>query len=151
MRFFTFLSLIAVMHTFSTFGQSSIKPVLSQNCYRKWAAFFEEHGVYTVVDTFYEDVVVTIRKGENSDCFYGRVWVIKGKIDQIRIKFEDGTYTDFVKKYKYDKPAGITNGISTPRVTMDDEIINILFVMNIKPKRKSYARAPDPEPVPENR
>ena len=70
-----------------------------------------------------------------------------GKIDvnEIYLSFEDDSYERLVKKYKYDTPVTIINGISKTLVTLDDELINVMFVKKIKPKKKAYKRAADPD------
>ena len=130
---------------FMGFSQQDDQALETLNCYEKYAAIFEKRGAGSVEDGLYEDVIVTVRKDEFADCFYGRVRVTEGKINRIQIKYQDGTYTDLVKKYKHTAPVAITNGISTPRVTVDDEIVNVLFVMKIMPKKKQFARAPEPD------
>lgn len=135
--------------SFTAFSQNgtpaNVEPPVEKNCYQKWADLFEERGVYAIEDSLYENVVVTIRKSEMAECYYGRVRVIEGKVNRIQIKYEDGTFVDLEKQFRHTKPVGITNGISTSRVTMDDEIVNVLFVMKIKPKKKQFAKAPDPD------
>jgi hypothetical protein len=118
---------------------------LEPTCYQKYAAVFEKRGAHAVEDGTYEDVVVSVRYGNTAECLLGKVTVIGGKMGDISIKFEDGTFTPLKKKYKHNVPITITNGISTPQVTVDDEIVSVLFVMNIKPKPKAFAKAPEPD------
>ncbi len=139
-----FLSFALLMAISSTYGQPPAEE-LEPTCYQKYAAVFEARGAHQVEDGTYEDVVVSIRYGNTADCFMGKVVVKDGKMGPISIKFEDGTFTPLKKKYKHTVPITITNGISTPQVTVDDEIVSVLFIMNIKPKPKGFAVAPDPD------
>jgi hypothetical protein len=139
-----FLSFALLTIFSATQGQPNTDD-LEPTCYQKYAAVFEKRGAHTVEDGTYEDVVVSVRYGNTADCFMGSVTVKDGKMGPISIKFEDGTFTPLKKKYKHNVPITITNGISTPQVTVDDEIVSVLFVMNIKPKPKEFAKAPEPD------
>lgn len=117
-------------------------------CYQKYVEAFERRGATGVKDGTYKDVIVTLRKGSMADCFYGKVTVKNGEIDvrEIYLMFEDGTHEKIVRKYRYpDQSITIDNGMSKTMVTVDEELINVLFVENIKPKKKAYSRAPDPD------
>ena len=140
----TCLAFLTSVTAFAQNGAPTTDEPVEPNCYQKYSAVFEERGAYAVGDSLYEDVIVTVRRGDQADCFYGRVRVTDGVMSRIQIKFEDGTYTDLKKKYRHDTPIKIANGMSEPRVTVDDEIVNVLFIQKIKPKRKEFAKAPDP-------
>ena len=118
----------------------------SGNCYQDYAKIFETRGADEVADGTYDNVVITIRKGTFADCFIGKVTVSNGKIDgnNIQIQMIDKTFEQLEKKSKYDKFLNITNGISKTMVTVEDELINVMFVKSIKPKKKAYNRAPMP-------
>lgn len=118
-----------------------------ENCYQKYIKVFEVRGANEVKDGTYEDIIVTIRKGSYSDCLIGKVKVINGNIEpgSIHLSFVDGSYEKFDRAYKYDEPIRIINGVSKTMVTMDDELINIMFVDAIKPKKKAFKRAPSPD------
>ena len=64
------------------------------------------------------------------------------------MRYADGTYESkpIQKAYKHeDEQAFITNGISKTRITVDDELINVIFRESIKPPKKQYSTAPDPD------
>lgn len=134
---------------FALFGAIlSVKAQSDQNCYQKYAKVFEVRGANKVKDGTHENIVVTVRKGTFADCFIGRVKVKNGIIDpnSIELTFVDGSYEKFDRTYKYDDiPTTILNGMSKTMVTRDDELINILFVDAIKPKKKALKRAPEPD------
>lgn len=115
------------------------------NCYQKYAKKFEERGANDVADGWHEDVVVTFRQGSNADCLMGKVKVEKGVITQIYTMNTDGSYTVYTKQFKHDAVATITNGISKTLVTVDDELVNVIFRKSIKPPKKKAAMAPDPD------
>lgn len=114
------------------------------NCYLKWAQKFEERGADEVADGTYTDIIVTFRNGSEAECFNGKCEVKEGKIIAMYTKMEDGTYNLIKKKLRYDFPITITNGISKTILTMEDELINILFIKKIKPKKASFEKAPEP-------
>lgn len=117
------------------------------NCYQKYIKVFEVRGANNVADGTYEDVIITIRKGSFSDCLIGKVKVINGTVDprSIKLTFVDGSYESFDRSYKYDEPITIINGVSKTLVTKDEELVNVMFVDAIKPKKKAFKRAPEPE------
>ena len=115
------------------------------NCYDKYAKKFEERGANEVEDGWHDDVVVTFRKGSNADCLIGKVLVEEGKITQIQIANADGTYEWYKKKFKTAIAFTITNGISATQITVDDELINVIFVKHIRPPKKKFMVAPDPD------
>jgi hypothetical protein len=116
-------------------------------CYQKYAKVFEVRGAKPIEDGVHKDVIVTVRKGSFADCFVGQVKVENGEIDPrtIHLSFVDGTFEQFKRSYKYDDPVTILNGISKTLVTKDEELVNVMFVKSIKPKKKALKRAPEPE------
>lgn len=115
------------------------------NCYDRYAKKFEERGAREVEDGWHEGVVITFRKGSNADCSVGMVKVEKGKITQLKLRFADGTYELYTQKFKDAGEFVITNGISTTKITLDDELVNVVFVKHIKAPKKKYTAAPDPD------
>jgi hypothetical protein len=137
---------LIVLFVFISTGLFAQTKEIDPNCYQKYAIVFEERGAEQVADGVYDDVIITFRYGSSADCFYGKVTVAEGKIvtKDIHIKFQDGTYEHVKKTYKHDFPVTIVNGISKTLVTVEDELINVMFVKKIKPKKKAYERAPEP-------
>ncbi|MEQ8624836.1 MAG: hypothetical protein RJQ00_09250 [Vicingaceae bacterium] len=118
----------------------------SVNCYQKYIKVFESRGAEEVNDGVYDDIIVSIRKGSFADCFIGKVKVINGNVDtrSIQLSFVDGTFEPFERQYKYDEPVKIINGVSKTMVTTDEELVSVMFVSAIKPKKKAFKRAPEP-------
>src|ERR1041385_8979247 len=105
------------------------------NCYLKWAQKFEDRGAEDVTDGVYDDVIITFRNGSDADCYNGKCEVKGGKVITMFIKMEDGSFEQVTKKLRYDFPVTVTNGMSKTVLTLDDELINVLFIKKIKPKK----------------
>jgi len=121
---------------------------VQSTCYTKYAKVFEKRGAKQVTDGAYDDIIITIRKGSMADCFYGKVTIKNGDVDyeNMFLKFEDGTYEKLDLIFKNEKKSiKIVNGISNTFVTEDEELVNVLFVKSIKPKKKKYAKAAEPD------
>lgn len=114
------------------------------NCYLKWAQKFEARGADEVMDGTYTDVIITIRNGSEADCFAGKCDVKEGKVIAMYIKMEDGKYELMKKKARFDIPITINNGMSLSMITFDEEIINVLFIKKIKPKKAGFEKAAEP-------
>ena len=114
------------------------------NCYLKWAQKFEERGAEDVADGSYADVIITFRNGSDAQCYNGKCDVKDGKITAMYLKMEDGSFELVKKKLRYDFPITITNGMSKTVLTLEDELINVLFVKKIKPKKAGFVKAADP-------
>ncbi|MDA9072198.1 hypothetical protein N9J85_00750 [bacterium] len=118
----------------------------SATCYQKYTKVFEVRGADAVEDGTYDDVIITIRKGRFADCFLGKVTVKNGEIlkNSIQLSYVDNSYENLVRSYKSDEPVTIIEGISKTLLTDDEELINVMFVSVIKPKKKALKRAPEP-------
>ncbi len=115
------------------------------NCYDKYNKKFTERGANNVKDGWYENVVITFRQGNEADCFLGKVQVEKGEVTQMYLKNEDGTYQIFNRNWREVAKTTISNGISKSRLTIDGEIVNVIFTSSIKPPKKKIATAPSPD------
>lgn len=127
-----------------TFAQNQVQ----STCYTKYAKVFEKRGAKEVSDGTYDDIIITIRKGSMADCFYGKVTINNGEVnyENMYLKFEDGTFEKLDLTFKNEKKSIlIVNGISNTFVTEDEELVNVLFVKSIKPKKKKYAKAAEPD------
>lgn len=115
------------------------------NCYTKWAQKFQDRGAEDVIDGTYNDVIVTIRSGGDAECYNGKCDVKDGRVVAMYLKMEDGSYELVKRKSRYENvPLVITNGMSSPLLTMDSELINVLFVKKIKPKKAGFVKAAEP-------
>ncbi len=139
---FTLVLFISV--TVTVYAQAGKKVEEESNCYIKWAQKFEARGAEDVADGTYSDVIITFRTGSDAECFNGKCDVKDSRIIAMYTKLEDGTYALVKKKLRYDFPVTITNGMSKTVPTLDDELINVLFVKKIKPKKASFEKAAEP-------
>lgn len=114
------------------------------NCYFEWAKVFEKRGANDVEDGTYDDVIITIRNGSEAECFNGKCDVLNGKITTMYVRLEDGAFEPLKRKARFDIPITINNGMSTVLLTMEDDIINVLFIKKIKPKKASFQKAAGP-------
>jgi hypothetical protein len=117
-------------------------------CHQKYSKVFEKRGAFVVEDGVYDNVIITFRKGSMADCLYGKVKVQNGEINtyEMYLKFEDDTYEKIKRQYRYpEEKITIENGMSRTMITVDDELITILFVKSIRPKKKKYIQAAEPD------
>lgn len=134
--------LLAIGATAQTSGSGSSGN--QSNCYTKWEQKFEERGAEPVKDGVYEDIIITVRNGPDANCYTGKVEVKDGKIIGMYRRLQDGSYEQFKPKLKFEVPVTIVNGISVTMLTMDDELINVIFPKTLKPKKVGYSSAPEP-------
>lgn len=143
-RFLLLIGVVAILAPYA-YSQENSQTGEETNCYLKWAKKFEERGSEDVTDGIYDDVIITIRQGTKAECFNGKVEVVKGKITQMWLKQDGGTFELLDKKYKITNEAKVVNGMSTTLVTIDDELINVIFHKKLKPKKPGYQKAPEPK------
>ena len=131
-----------------------LSPILAQEaktenltCLDKYKAAFEERGCDHVADGMHRKVIVSVTDEYGTSCFYGKARVEGSKVTSIFIKFQDESYELFeAQHFTTSYGATIVNGISKPWVTKEDnKTFQVVFVDNIKPKKKQYMQAPDPD------
>lgn len=116
------------------------------SCYNQWAKAFEIRGADDVKDGWHDGVVLSIRSGSKTKCYTAKVEVSTGSIKEIFIKFVDGKYDLYKPAWKYtDQKATIINGITKTLQTMDDDLVNVIFINHLKPKKKAFELAPLPD------
>ena len=117
------------------------------SCYNQWAKAFESRGAEDVKDGWHEGVIISIRTGSKNRCYNAKVQVDAGAIKEIYIKYVDGKYEPFKPEWKYPDQKGLVmNGITKTLQTKEDDLINIIFINHLKPKKKAYEVAPLPGP-----
>jgi hypothetical protein len=116
------------------------------NCYNKWSAKFEERGADEVKDGIYDDVIITNRQGPKAVCLNGKVEVRNGLITHFYVLLDDGSYEEFKRNWKNNsnENIGIVNGISGSMLSVQGELINILWPSKIKPKKARPIAAAEP-------
>ena len=116
-------------------------------CYDEWKKVFENRGADPVNDGDHDRVVLIIRSiGDEptTDCYTAKVNVKGGVIIGVSLYFDDESYEAVEYEFKKIMPWNINNGMSKTRITVDDEMITIMFTDKIKPKKKKLKSAPKP-------
>lgn len=114
-------------------------------CYDEWRKVFENRGADPVSDGEHDNVVVTVRLGDEAMCYTGKAIVKNGLIVKVFLYFDDETAEE--EPYEWETIEfqwTVYNGISKTRKTKDDEMVNIMFTDLIKPKKKKLKEAPKP-------
>lgn len=134
---------IATLGISPAFAQSTT-PAKQDNCYTRWEEKFEQRGAEAVTDGIHDNVIISIRTGDEARCYNARVEVKDGKIIAMYRLLDNGTYEPYKPKLKYDVPVTIVNGISVTLLTQSEELVNVIFPKTLKPKKANYTAAPDP-------
>lgn len=127
------LVLLTVLLVFTGFSQSD-------GCFLRLQKAFDSRGANAVADDMHRNVIISFFEDGTSYCVSGKVRVENGTIVSVFIMFEDGTYEFMEKKYYNSKkePPTIVNGISEMIYTEDGEKFKVVFIDQLKPKKKSY-------------
>jgi len=136
------------LYILSLFALFSISPFFGQElftCYDEYRKVFENRGAFEVKDGIHDDVILTIRKDKETECYVCTVTIKQGDVVEIAIYFEDNTKEVLTYEFTDKSSWSIYNGISKTRVTDKEEKINIMFTDMIKPKRKEFKKAPKPK------
>ncbi len=143
----------------------SITPVIAQtksdapqapkNCYGEWFSIFRARGAKDVADGM-QNVIITLRDGNASHCFMGKVEVASGKIKlPLMIQKQDGSFEtfastgktldpSFTKDLSSDELLTITDGMSVSFRTTDQETGRLFFYEFLAEKPKANKVAPPP-------
>jgi hypothetical protein len=163
--------ILAILFSLFFFGLSaqtkpagSKKPVASKaassNCFKEWYTLFKERGATPIPDGT-QDVIITLRSSEYSQCFLGRVDVTDGKLSgKLLIQKMDGSYDEFDRKVSsaYQNSEGklkeelrdISNGMSASVSLDDGEVIRLFFYKYLADKPKANKKAPPPAALVKN-
>lgn len=126
---------------------SSAQEAEELTCLQKYQQIFEKRGSNHVPDGMERNVIVSVSDKFGTNCFYGKARVEGNKVTSIFIKVEDESYELFESKdFKTPYGAPINNAISEPWVTKEGKTMQVVFIDYIKPKKKQYMKAPDPDP-----
>jgi hypothetical protein len=123
----------------------SVNSVSAQSCFDKYQKAFAERGAEDVVDSTYEDIIISVRHGNNHECYLGKVTVKHGRVlvDNFYVKLEDDSYDNLGPRLKTSQPVEIKNGFSQIILDKSDNLYNVIFIAHIKPKKKGFKKAPD--------
>ncbi len=149
-----FILFLGVIGT--SFGQakSTTSQGTSSHCFKEWYSLFRDRGANPVPDGV-NDVVITLRNGDYSDCFMGRIEVTAGYItSKLQIQKMDGTYEEFDKKASAaylgadntlkQELRAINDGMSGNIQLADGEMIRLFFYKSLKDKPLGNKKAPSP-------
>ena len=158
------LSALILLFSVSVFAQTqpkpAVKPASSGDCFKQWYTLFKERGAAQVPDGVNE-VIITIRNHEYSECFMGRVEVTNGRLSgRLQIQKVDGSYEEFDKRVSasYQNDQGtlkedsrdITNGMSASVVLADGDYIRLFFYKSLAGKPAANKKAPAPSVLIKN-
>ena len=118
------------------------------NCFQKMEAAFKERGAYTIADEMHRNVIISFFEGDNDVmCVNGKVRVENGKIISVFLQYSDATYELMdVKFYNQNKQnPGISNGISEMIYTADGQKLKVVFIEQLRPKKKQFQQAVIPD------
>lgn len=136
------------------------KPAGSSNCFKEWYSLFKERGATPVPDGV-NDVIITLRNNEYSECFMGRIEVSNGKlVGKLQIQKVDGSFEEFDKRVStsFQNEQGalkedlrdITNGMSASVVLSDGDYIRLFFYKSLAGKPVANKKAPAPSVLVKN-
>lgn len=136
----TLLAALTLLFTLTAVAQQS-------TCFDKYEKAFEERGSYTVSDDMHRNVVVSFFEGGDVFCIQGKARVENGVITSIFFFYDDNTSEMLDRKFFNDNRQAprITNGISEMITTEDGEKFKVIFIDQLKPKKKKYKEAELPD------
>ena len=117
-------------------------------CFIRLQKAFDARGSYAVSDDMHRNVIIAFFEEDGSSfCISGKARVENGKITSVFLQYEDGTYELMKKKFYNSKkqPPSIINGITEMIYNTDGEKFKIVFIDQLKPKKKSYKTVNIPE------
>jgi hypothetical protein len=158
------LSALILLLSVSVFAQTQTKPAAkpasSGDCFKQWYTLFKERGAAQVPDGV-NDVIITLRNNEYTECFMGRIEVSNGRISgKLQVQKVDGSYEEFDKRVSasYQNEQGtlkedlrdITNGMSASVVLSDGDYIRLFFYKSLAGKPAANKKAPAPSVLIKN-
>ena len=126
-------ALIVAFISFSSMAQSE--------CFVRLQKAFDDRGAYTVADDMHRNVILSyFQDGGGSYCISGKARVENGFIVSIFLQYDDNTYELMEKKFYNSKkqPPTIVNGITEMIYNTDGEKFKIVFIDQLRPKKKTY-------------
>lgn len=135
--------------------KSDAAPSAPKNCYGEWFGIFRSRGAKAIPDGT-QNVIITLRDGNASHCFLGKVEVAAGKIKlPLMIQKQDGSFEtfastgktldpSFTKDLSADELLTITDGMSVSFRTSDQETGRLFFYEYLAEKPKANKVAPPP-------
>ncbi len=112
----------------------------AQDCFTKLQKAFDERGAYSIADDIHRNVILSFFEDGTSYCISGKARVENGLITSVFLQYEDDTYELMKAKFfnsKKESPT-IVNGISEMIFTSDGEKFKVIFIDQLKPKKKQF-------------
>ena len=111
-----------------------------QECFIRLQKAFDDRGAFTVADDMHRNVIISYFADGGSYCIAGKARVENGTIVSIFLQYDDNTYELMEKKFYNSKkqPPTIVNGITEMIYNADAEKFKIVFIDQLKPKKKGY-------------
>lgn len=136
-----------ILFLFLTF--ISFSTLAQQECFIRLQKAFDDRGSYTVADDMHKDVIISYFEDGGSYCVSGKVRVENGTIVSIFLQYDDNTYELMEKKFYNSKkmPPTIVNGITEMIYNQDGEKFKIVFIGQLKPKKKGYKEVVLPDDI----
>jgi len=156
------LSLVLVSFISSgLFAQSGAKSSTDgSSCFKEWYTVFKERGANPVADGTH-DVIITLRQGDFSQCFMGKIEVAGSKVaGKLQIQKMDGSYAEFDKRVSAallnsegvlkEELREVHNGMSASVTLTDGEMIRLFFYKSLAAKPMANKKAPSPSELIKN-
>lgn len=117
-----------------------LSTAFSQDCFSKLQKAFNERGANAVADDMHRNVIISFFEDGSSYCISGKVRVENGAISTVFLMYDDNTYEFMEKKFynQQKEPPLIVNGISEMIFTEEGEKFKVVFIEQLKPKKKTY-------------
>lgn len=133
---------------YAGYSQNNNNTNAEPTCYELWAKVFDARGAYEIADGEHDNVIIAIKRTDGSvDCFMGKVEVSGKNLAKLYRKLVDNSYEIFEPVAKYPKiKIDVAGGISKALQTVDSELVYVIFVNHLKPKKVDYQKAPLPNP-----
>lgn len=109
-------------------------------CFVRLQKAFDDRGCFTIADDMHRNVIVSYFEGGGSYCVAGKARVENGTIVSVFLQYDDLTYELVEKKFynSMKQPPTIVNGISEMIYNADGEKFKVIFIDQLKPKKKEY-------------
>lgn len=120
------------------FGLTLTTGAFAQDCFTRLQKAFDERGASSIADDMHRNVILSFFEDGGSFCISGKARVENGLITSVFMQYEDDTYELLNSKFYNSKkePPTIVNGISEMIFTADGEKFKIVFIDQLKPKKK---------------
>ena len=118
-------------------------------CFLRLQKAFDNRGSFTVADDMHRNVIISYFEDGGSYCISGKARVENGTIVSVFLQYDDNTYELMEKKFynTMKQPPTIVNGITEMIHNSDGEKFKIVFIDQLKPKKKGYKPAGLPDDI----